>query len=50
VGCGPAPARAACAAACGLLRVEAWPFLLAGGVVLWRRAPQHRPALGLAAV
>ena len=40
----------ACAAACGLLRVEAWPFLLAGGVVLWRRAPQHRPALGLAAV
>ena len=40
----------ACAVACGLLRVEAWPFLLAGGVVLWRGAPEHRAALGFAAV
>jgi hypothetical protein len=30
--------------------VEAWPFLLAGGLVLWRRAPGLRPALELAAV
>jgi hypothetical protein len=28
---------AGCAIACGLVRVEAWPFLLAGGLFLWRR-------------
>jgi hypothetical protein len=34
---------------CALLRVEAWPFLLAAGAVLWRRRPQDRPLLaGLA--
>ena len=40
----------ACAVACALLRVEAWPFLLAAGAVLWRRAPAFRPALALLAV
>jgi hypothetical protein len=40
----------ACAAACGLLRVEAWPFLLAGGLLLWRREPRYRGALVVAAV
>ena len=36
-------------AACGLVRVEAWPFLLAAGVVAWRREPRLRPLLaGLA--
>jgi hypothetical protein len=32
----------ACGVGCALLRVEAWPFLLAAGVVLWRRRPQDR--------
>src|SRR5215204_3790115 len=32
-------------AACGLVRVEAWPFLLAAGVVAWRREPRARPLL-----
>jgi hypothetical protein len=32
----------ACAVGCALLRVEAWPFLLAAGVLLWRRRPQDR--------
>ena len=40
----------ACAVACALLRVEAWPFLLAAGAVLWRRAPAFRRALALLAV
>jgi hypothetical protein len=39
----------ACAVGCGLLRVEAWPFLLAGGAWLWRRAPEQRPAIAAAA-
>jgi len=30
-------------AACGLVRVEAWPFLAAAGVVAWRREPRLRP-------
>jgi hypothetical protein len=38
-----------CGAACVLLRVEAWPFLAAAGVVAWRREPRVRPLLaGLA--
>ena len=42
-------AALACAVACGLLRVEAWPFLAAVGVVMWRRRPADRPLLvGLA--
>jgi len=40
----------ACAAGCGLVRVESWPFLLAGGAILWRRRPEHRRALAAAAV
>jgi hypothetical protein len=39
-----------CAAACGLLRVEAWPFLAAGGVWLWRARPSERPLLAAGAV
>jgi len=35
---------------CALLRVEAWPFLLAFGVLLWRRRPQDRPLLVACAV
>jgi hypothetical protein len=39
----------ACAVGCALLRVEAWPFLAAAGVVLWRSRPQDRVLLaGLA--
>ena len=30
-------------AACGLVRVEAWPFLAVAGVVAWRREPRLRP-------
>jgi hypothetical protein len=37
-------------AGCALLRVEAWPFLLAAGVVAWRRRPELRPALAALAV
>jgi hypothetical protein len=37
-------------AACGLVRVEAWPFLLVAGVVAWRRAPRLRPLLVVLAV
>ncbi len=45
------PRRAlACGVACALLRVEAWPFLLAFGVFLWRRRPEDRPLLAAAAV
>jgi hypothetical protein len=39
-----------CGVACALLRVEAWPFLLAFGVLLWRRRPQDRGLLVAAAV
>ena len=35
----------ACAVGCALLRVEAWPFVLAFGVLLWRRRPQDRALL-----
>jgi hypothetical protein len=35
----------ACGIGCALLRVEAWPFLVATGIVLWRRRPQDRPLL-----
>jgi hypothetical protein len=35
---------------CALLRVEAWPFLLAAGAVAWRRDPRTRPLLALAAL
>jgi len=38
-------AALACGVGCALLRVEAWPFLLAAGIVLWRRRPQDRPLL-----
>jgi hypothetical protein len=40
----------ACGVGCALLRVEAWPFLLAFGLVLWRRRPQDRPLLVACAV
>ncbi len=40
----------ACGVGCALLRVEAWPFLLATGVVLWRRRPQDRPLLAALAL
>jgi hypothetical protein len=40
----------ACGVGCALLRVEAWPFLLAFGVPLWRRRPQDRRLLVLCAV
>jgi hypothetical protein len=34
-----------CGLGCGLLQVESWPFLLALGVVMWRRSPRDRPLL-----
>ncbi len=40
----------ACGVGCALLRVEAWPFLLAFGVYLWRRRPEDRGLLAAAAV
>jgi MFS family permease len=40
----------ACGVACALLRVEAWPFILAAGAILWRRRPQDRPLLAACAV
>jgi hypothetical protein len=43
-------AALACCIGCALLRVEAWPFLLAFGLVLWRRRPQDRPLLAACAV
>lgn len=43
-------AALACGVGCALLRVEAWPFLLAAGLVLWRRRPQDRPLLAALAV
>jgi hypothetical protein len=39
----------ACAVACALLRVEAWPFALVLGAVLWRRDTAVRPWLAGAA-
>jgi hypothetical protein len=36
----------ACAVGCALLRVEAWPFVAAAGVVLWRDRPQDRVLVG----
>ena len=38
-------AAVACAVACGLLRVETWPFLVAGAVAFWRRRPADRRLL-----
>ena len=38
-----------CAAGCGLIRVETWPFLLLAGVIAGRRHPRLRPALTLLA-
>jgi hypothetical protein len=35
---------------CALLRVEAWPFAIAAGVLLWRRQPGLRPALAASVV
>jgi hypothetical protein len=43
-------AALACGLGCALLRVEAWPFLLAAGIVLWRRRPQDRGLLVAGAV
>jgi hypothetical protein len=43
-------AALACGVGCALLRVEAWPFLLAFGLVLWRRRPQDRALLVACAV
>ena len=43
-------AALACGVGCALLRVEAWPFLLAFGIVLWRRRPQDRALLVACAV
>jgi hypothetical protein len=40
----------ACAVGCALLRVEAWPFVLAFGIVLWRQRPQDRALLVACAV
>ena len=40
----------ACAVGCSLLRVEAWPFALAFGMLLWRRRPQDRALLVACAV
>jgi hypothetical protein len=38
-------AALACGVGCALLRVETWPFLLACGIVLWRKRPQDRALL-----
>jgi hypothetical protein len=43
-------AALACVVGCALLRVEAWPFVLAFGLLLWRRRPQDRPLLIACAV
>lgn len=40
----------ACGVAAALVRVETWLFLLAAGVLVWRRRPQDRPLLVAAAV
>lgn len=43
-------AALACAVACALLRVETWPFLGLAAVRTWRRRPDLRPWLALAAI
>ena len=43
-------AALALGAACALLRVEAWPFLRAAGVVAWRRDAGVRPLLAALAL
>jgi hypothetical protein len=43
-------AALACGVGCALLRVEAWPFVLAAGVVLWRRRAVDRRLLAACAV
>lgn len=40
----------ACAVGAALLRVETWPFLVVAGAVAWRRRPQDRALILLAAV
>jgi hypothetical protein len=40
----------AAAIGCALLRVEAWPFALAAGALLWSRRPGLRPALAASAL
>ena len=40
----------ACAVACGLLRVETWPFLIWAAAVTWRCRPQYRPLVVTAAL
>ena len=40
----------ACAVACGLLQVEAWPFLALLGAVAWRRRDVDRRAIAAAAL
>ena len=40
----------ACAVACCLLRVEAWPFALVLAVLAWRRAPGLRPWIAASVV
>ncbi|MEX2413770.1 MAG: hypothetical protein WD399_08950, partial [Thermoleophilaceae bacterium] len=40
----------ACGVGCALLQVESWPFLLAFGLVLWRRRAQDRVLLAAAAL
>jgi hypothetical protein len=42
-------AALACGVGCALLRVEAWPFLFAFGIVLWRTRPQDRTLLAACA-
>jgi hypothetical protein len=46
---GHARGALACAVGCGLLRVETWPFLAAGGAWLWRARPEQRAALAASA-
>ncbi|HEX2071464.1 MAG TPA: hypothetical protein VHF90_07435 [Thermoleophilaceae bacterium] len=43
-------AAVACAVACCLLHVEAWPFAAAFGLLAWLRRPRDRPLLVAAAV
>jgi len=43
-------AALACGVGCALLRVEAWPFVLVLGLVLWQRRPQDRTLLAACAL
>ncbi|HEX2160734.1 MAG TPA: hypothetical protein VHF88_02840 [Thermoleophilaceae bacterium] len=43
-------AALACAVACCLLHVEAWPFAAAFGLFAWLRRPSDRPLLAVAAI